>query len=42
VEQVLLYWGMMVLLAVVYVFLSAWFMRVMLRKARADATLRME
>jgi len=41
-SETLLCWGMMILLAVVYAFVSRWLMDVMLRKARADATLRME
>lgn len=40
--QVLLSWGMMLGLSLVYLVLSRWLMNVMLRKARADATLRME
>jgi len=41
-SETLLSWGMMILLGVVYAFVSRWLMDVMLRKARADATLRME
>lgn len=41
-SEMLLCWGMMILLGVVYVFVSRGLMDVMLRKARADATLRME
>lgn len=42
VKQVLFYWGMMLVLSLAYLVLSAWFMKVMLRKARSDATLRLE
>ena len=41
-QQILIAWGMMIVLGVAYVFLSRWLMGIMLRKARADATLRME
>ncbi len=40
--QVLLSWGMMLALSLVYLALSRWLVNVMLRKARAEATLRME
>lgn len=41
-REILIAWGMMVALGVAYMFLSRWLMGIMLRKARADATLRME
>jgi ABC-2 type transport system permease protein len=41
-QQILIAWGMMIVLGVAYMFLSRWLMGIMLRKARADATLRME
>jgi ABC-2 type transport system permease protein len=41
-QQVLVDWGMMLLLSAVYLLISGRLMQVMLRRARADATLRME
>ncbi|MCC7447327.1 MAG: ABC transporter permease [Anaerolineae bacterium] len=42
VGEVVLYWGAMLLLGVIYLTISRILFRVMLRKARADATLGME
>jgi ABC-2 type transport system permease protein len=41
-SDVLVCWGMMLGLSVVYLLISGWLMNLMLRRARADATLRME
>lgn len=41
-SETLLCWAMMILMGVVYLFVSRRLMDIMLRKARADATLRME
>jgi ABC-2 type transport system permease protein len=41
-SEVLLSWGMMLALSVVYLLISGWLMDLMLKRARADATLRME
>ena len=42
VSEVLVCWGMMLGLSVVYLLISGWLMNLMLRRARADATLRLE
>ncbi len=41
-SDVVLCWGMMTLLAVVYLGLSQWLTRIVLHKARSDASLRLE
>jgi len=41
-SDVLLCWGMMLGLSVVYLLVSGWLMNLMLKRARADATLHME
>jgi ABC-2 type transport system permease protein len=40
--EVALCWGMMVLLASAYLVISQWLTRIVLHKARADASLRLE
>jgi ABC-2 type transport system permease protein len=41
-NEILLCWGMMLGLSIVYLLVSGWLMNLMLKRARADATLRME
>ncbi|OGO46566.1 MAG: hypothetical protein A2Z30_05365 [Chloroflexi bacterium RBG_16_64_43] len=41
-SEVVLCWGMMMALAAAYLFLSHWLTRIVLHKARADASLRLE
>jgi len=41
-SEVFLSWGMMLLFSVIYLLLSGWLFRVMVHKARVDATLSLQ
>lgn len=41
-DQVLFYWAMLLLFSLLHLFISGWLFRLMIRKARADATLAMQ